>query len=234
MIVLGLTGSIGMGKTTAAGLLRRLGVPVHDADAAVHRLTARHGAALPAIALAFPGVVADGRLDRRALGARVFGDPAELARLEAILHPLVQTSSRAFLKRCAFAGRRVAALDIPLLFETGAEARCDLVVVVSAPALIQRQRVLSRPGMTPEAFAAVLARQMPDREKRRRADRVVPTGLGLRPTLQGLDAAVRLAESMTPTAWPPDSWRERMARERALRRRREGRVAVAGPSRAGP
>jgi len=221
VIVLGLTGSIGMGKTTAARLLRCRGVPVHDADAAVHALTGPGGAAVPALAAAFPDAAAGGAIDRRRLGARVFADAAALARLEAVLHPLVQAASHRFLMGCAVRGVRVAALDIPLLFETGAEARCDFVVVVSAPALIQRQRVLARGGMTAATFEAVLARQMPDREKRRRADSVVPTGLGLRPTLRGLDAAVRLARSRPPRAWPPVPWRVRAARDRANRRRHE-------------
>ena len=149
MIVIGLTGSIGMGKSNAAAALRRLGLPVHDADAAVHRLQAPGGAALPAIAAAFPGSVADGRLDRAALRAMLRADPAGWPRLEAIVHPLVHRAERRFLARAA--ARRVPAvvLDIPLLFEGGGDRRCDVTIVVSAPPFVQRARVLRRRGMTP-------------------------------------------------------------------------------------
>ena len=195
MLVLGLTGSIGMGKTTAAGMLRRLGLPLHDADAAVHRLLGPGGAAVAEIAAAFPGVERDGAIDRKALGDRVFGDPAALAGLEAILHPRVRRAARAFLRRQARRGVPLAVLDIPLLFETGGEALCDAVVLDSEPARVQAARVLSRPGMTAEKFAAVKAQQMPDAEKRRRADFVVPTGLGRRETLRRLTGIVRLLRS---------------------------------------
>ncbi len=197
LAVLGLTGSIGMGKTTAAAALRRDGIPVHDADAAVHRLIGKGGVAVAAVEAAFPGVVRDGAVDRHALGRRVFGDPAALARLEAILHPLVQREARRFLARARRDRRRLAVLDIPLLFETGGEARCDAVMVVSAPRRIQRARVLKRPGMTPERLAGIEARQMPDAEKRRRADAVIPTGLDRRTALNALRRAVRLAKRPT-------------------------------------
>lgn len=190
MVVLGLTGSIGMGKSTAAAMLRRMGIPVHDADAAVHRLLAKGGAAVPAIAAAFPGVVGNGAVDRAALGAAVFKDPAALRRLEAIVHPLVRRAEREFLRRARRQGRRLVVLDIPLLFETGGERRCDAVAVVSAPAFLQAQRVLKRPGMTSERLSAVRASQMADAEKRRRADAVIPTGLGRRPTLRALTRLV--------------------------------------------
>jgi dephospho-CoA kinase len=186
MKVLGLTGSIGMGKTTAALLLRRLGVPVHDADAAVHRLLGKGGAAVPAIAADFPGVVRDGAVDRTALGARVFTDPGAMRRLERILHPLVRQDSARFLKRARRGAARVAVLDVPLLFEVGRDRDCDATLVVSAPPFVQRARVLARPGMTERRFGEVLARQMPDAQKRRRADYVVPTGLGRRLTLRRL------------------------------------------------
>ncbi|MFZ5791412.1 MAG: dephospho-CoA kinase [Pseudomonadota bacterium] len=192
MIVLGLTGSIGMGKSTAAALLRRLGVPVHDADAAVHRLLARGGLAVPLVAAAFPGVVENGAVDRRALGRIVFADPAALERLEAILHPLVRREERRFLARARAERRRLAALDIPLLFETGAETRCDRVVVVSAPRRVQLARVLKRAGMTRERLAGIEARQMSDTEKCRRADFVVQTGLGRRLSLRAMHRIVRL------------------------------------------
>jgi len=209
MIVLGLTGSIAMGKSTAAAMLRRMRVPVHDSDAAVHALTGPGGAAVPALATAFPEAVAGGAVDRRALGARVFGDPAALARLEGILHPLVRIRTFDFLKRQARRRVPVAVLDIPLLFETGGEALCDRVLVVSAPEFLQRARALARPGMTEAKLAGILARQMPDAEKRRRADRVIPTGLGVAATFHALRDAVRLAESADPPAWPPVPFRLR-------------------------
>jgi dephospho-CoA kinase len=180
-----------MGKSTAAGMLRRLGLPVHDADAAVHRLLAKGGAAVPAIDTVFPGVVEDGAVDRAALGARVFGDPAALARLEAIVHPLVKHETARFLARCRRRRVPVAVLDVPLLLEGGGHRHCDLVAVVSAPAWLQRQRVMARPGMTESRLAAILAKQMPDAEKRRRADVVIPTGLGRAVTMRRLKRLVR-------------------------------------------
>lgn len=208
MKILGLTGSIGMGKSTAAAMLRRLGVPVHDADATVHALMGRNGAALPAIAAAFPGVVRDGMVDRAELGRRVFGRPAELRRLEAILHPLVRRAEKAFLKRHARRNTRLVALDIPLLFETGGDGRCDKVIVVTCPAFLQAQRVLARPGMSVERLAAIRRQQMPDHEKRRRADFVVPTGRGRAPALQRLAAIVRLMRAEGGRgAWPRRNFR---------------------------
>lgn len=192
MVILGLTGSIGMGKTTAANMLRRLGVPVHDADATVHRLMDRGGAAVPLVEAAFPGVVRDGAVDRAALGRRVFDDPEALRRLEAILHPLVRRAERRFLARSAAARVPIVVLDIPLLFETGAERRCDATIVVTAPRFVQRARVLRRPGMTAARLAAIEARQMPDAEKRRRADFIVRTGRDRRATLRALTRIVRL------------------------------------------
>ena len=177
MIVLGLTGSIGMGKTTTAGLFAAAGVPVFDADAEVHRLYS--GPLVPAIEAAFPGTTPGGTVDRAALGRRVLGDPDALARLEAIVHPAVRAAETAFLEAANRAGHRLALLDIPLLFETGRQDDVDRVVVVSAPEDVQRARVLARPGMTPEKFAAILSRQMPDAEKRARADHVIDTGAGL-------------------------------------------------------
>lgn len=204
MIVLGLTGSIGMGKSVAASLLRRVcTLPVHDSDAAVHRLLGPKGAALPPIAAAFPDVVGPEGVDRRRLGARVFADPAALKRLEAILHPMVRAKTRAWIKRQRAARRAMVVLDIPLLFETGGESLCDAVLVVSAPAFLQRQRVLRRPGMTPAKFAGILAQQMPDSAKRRRADAVIPSGLGRAVTTRALRQAVR-----------------RIGRRRAAKRRR--------------
>jgi dephospho-CoA kinase len=195
MIVLGLTGSIGMGKSTAAAMLRRLGVPVHDADASVHRLLARGGAAVPLVEAEFPGTAGAQGIDRRELGRRVFGDAAALRRLEAILHPMVRAEERRFLRHMAKRRVPVVVLDIPLLFESGSKTRCDAVVVVSAPPFLQRARVMGRPGMTEERFASILAKQMPDREKRRCADFVVPTGLGRRVTLHRLAEIVRVLKA---------------------------------------
>lgn len=175
--ILGLTGSIGMGKSTTANLFRERGVPVHDADAAVHALY--RGRAAAPIGEAFPGVVQDGAVDRARLSAAVLGRPEALRRLEAIVHPLVREEELAFLKRCRETGEGLAVLDVPLLLETGGERRCDAVLVVTAPAAVQRERVLARPEMSEEKLAAILARQMPDGEKRRRAHFLVDTSRGL-------------------------------------------------------
>jgi len=176
MIVLGLTGSIGMGKSATARMFSEAGVPVHDSDEAVHRLYA--GKAAPLIEAAFPGVIVDGVVDRARLAARVLGDAAALKTLEAIVHPLVRADADAFVARHRAAETPLAVLDIPLLFETSGRGRVDKVAVVSAPAEMQRERVLARPGMTPEKFEAILARQVPDAEKRRQADFVIDTGHG--------------------------------------------------------
>ena len=176
MFILGLTGSIGMGKSTTAGFFAGEGVPVHDADAAVHRLY--EGEAVAPIEAAFPGTTASGKVDRVKLAARVLGDEAARKRLEAIVHPLVRESETKFLAEARARQAPVVVLDIPLLYETGGETRVDAVVVVSAPPEVQRARVLARPGMTPERFEQLLAAQVPDAEKRRRADFVVDTGDG--------------------------------------------------------
>lgn len=176
MIVLGLTGSIGMGKSTAAGMFRDEGVPVHDADEAVHRLYS--GSAAPLIEAAFPGSTVDGVVDRAALGKLVLGDAAAMKRLETIIHPLVRADTDAFLAGHRAAGAKLVVLDIPLLFETGGRDRVEKVVVVSAPADVQRDRVLARPGMTEEKFEAIRARQTPDEEKRRLAHYVIDTSQG--------------------------------------------------------
>jgi dephospho-CoA kinase len=180
MFILGLTGSLGMGKSTTARFFAEEGVPVHDADAVVHRLY--EGEASAAIETAFPGTTLGGKVDRTRLAARVLGDAAALARLEAIVHPLVQDAERRLIAEARARGEKVAVLDIPLLFESGADRRVDAVVVVSAPPDVQSARVLERPGMTVEKLEAILARQMPDAEKRARADFVVDTS-------QGFDAA---------------------------------------------
>lgn len=177
MIVLGLTGSIGMGKSTTAAMFRDLGVPVHDSDEAVHRLYSGKAAAL--IEARFPGTVLDGVVDRERLAARVLGDRDALRDLEAIVHPLVRADADAFLDRSRAAGAPVAVLDIPLLFETGGRERVDRVVVVTAPAEIQQERVMARPGMTEERFARILERQVPDAQKREMADYVIDTGKGM-------------------------------------------------------
>lgn len=203
MLVIGLTGSIGMGKSTVAAMLRRLGLPVHDADAAVHRLMEKGGAAVAAVEAAFPGVAVAGRIDRRLLAPRVLGNPEALGRLEAILHPLARASARAFLARQARLRRPLAVLEIPLLFETGGERLCDAVIVVSAPATTQRARVLARPGMTAERLEAVLARQLPDAEKRRRADFVVQTGLSKAHALRQLRGIVTVLKRRAASAAPP-------------------------------
>lgn len=177
MIVVGLTGGIGMGKSTAAAAFRRARIPVFDADAAVHRLQARGGGAVHAIGAAFPGTVVHGAVDRARLRAAAVPDPAAMTRLERILHPMVRQAERGFLAAARRAGARIAVLDIPLLLETGGQRRVDHVVVVSAPAAVQRARVRSRRRMTPAQIDAIIARQMPDRTKRRLADSVVHTGL---------------------------------------------------------
>ena len=203
MIILGLTGSIGMGKTTAARAFRRLGIPTYDADAAVHAITEAGGEAVPLVRARFPDAVAGGAVDRARLGEAVFDDAAALAELEAILHPIVRRRRDRFLKFNSAAGRRLVVLDIPLLFETGGDRNCDAVAVVSAPAFLQRIRVMSRPGMTEEKFAGIIARQMPDGEKRRRADFVISTGLGREFSLRRIRNVVRLAGDLTPGKWPP-------------------------------
>ena len=187
MIVLGLTCSIGMGKSTTAQLFADAGIPVHDSDEAVHRLYS--GAAAPLVEAAFPGTVKQGAVDRTELAKRVVGNAPAIAQLEKIVHPLVRADADAFLRHHRAAGASLAVLDIPLLFETGGIDRVDKVVVVTAPAEIQRQRVLSRPGMTEAKFEAILARQMPDAEKRDRADFIIDTG-------NGLDAARREVRSI--------------------------------------
>ena len=191
MKVIGLTGGIGMGKSTAAAAFRRAGVPVFDADAEVHRLQARGGRAVPAIEAAFPGAVRDGAVDRARLRAAVVHDPAAFRRLERIVHPLVRAAERQFLARARRAGRRMAVLDIPLLLETGGERRVDTVVVVSAPAAVQRARVRARRRMTDSQIEALIARQAPDREKRRAADLVVRTGLSKHHAQRQIRQAVR-------------------------------------------
>jgi dephospho-CoA kinase len=220
MVIVGLTGSIGMGKSTAAKILRQMGVPVYDADAAVHALQAPGGAALPPIEAAFPGVVKDGVLDRQALGARVFGNKQALRRLESIVHPLVAQRQRAFLRRAAQRGEALVVLDIPLLFEGLGERRVDATLVVSAPGFLQRARVMARPGMTADRLAGILRQQVPDAVKRRKADIVIPTGLGLAPTRLALAKAVQQLKRHRSRAWPANPWREKFTARLAQARRR--------------
>ena len=179
MIILGLTGSIGMGKSTTAKLFAEAGVPVYDADATVHRLY--EGEAVPSIEAAFPGTTANGKVDRNKLSAQVVHDPSAMKRLESIVHPMLGASRQKFLDKAEQSGAPVAVVDVPLLYETGGEKRVDAVVVVTTSPEIQRQRILARDNMTGEKLDAILARQLPDAEKRRRADFVVDTSHGLDP-----------------------------------------------------
>ena len=189
MFVLGLTGSLGMGKSTTARFFAEAGVPVHDADAVVHRLY--EGEAVKAIEAAFPGTTADGKVDRNLLAARVLDDPAALKRLEAIVHPLVQEAERRLLAEAEARGENIVVLDIPLLFETGGEADADAIALVTAPESVQRARVLTRPGMTEAKFQAILAKQMPDSEKRRRAHFLIETGFGFEHAERRVRAVLR-------------------------------------------
>ena len=205
-LTLGLTGSMAMGKSTAAAFLRRLGLKVFDADALVHKLLGPGGAALAPLARRFPGLVGPGGVDRARMGALVFADRTALADLEAILHPLVDQARARFLRAAAVRRAPVVALDVPLLFEGKGRRDYDLVAVVSAPAFLQKQRALRRPGMTAEKFAGALARQMPDVRKRALADAVIPTGLGKRETLRHLRRMLKLARAKRPTKeWNPDA-----------------------------
>ncbi|GER05955.1 dephospho-CoA kinase [Iodidimonas muriae] len=202
MIVLGLTGSIAMGKSEAARMLRRFDIPVFDSDAAVHSLLAKGGGAVDAVAAAFPGVKQNGAVDRKALGAQVFGKPDKLAQLEQILHPKVFDAQRRFLADADQKASFLAALDIPLLFETGGEAKVDRVAVVSAPAPVQKARALARPGMTEQRLNAVLAQQLPDAEKRRRADYILNSGDGKRLMLRDITAMLRDLQDVKAGVWP--------------------------------
>ena len=196
MIVLGLTGSIGMGKSTTAKLFAEAGVPVYDADAAVHLLY--EGEAVPAIEAAFPGTTANGKVDRNKLSARVVHDPAAIKRLEGIVHPMLGASRQKFLHDAEQSGAPVAVVDVPLLFETGGEKRVDAVVVVTTTPEIQRERILTRPNMTDEKLDAILARQMPDAEKRKRAHFVVDTSHGLDPVRARIRDILDEAVKITP------------------------------------
>lgn len=196
MIILGLTGSIGMGKSTVSGVFQSLGIPVHEADKAVHELLSDDSETIKKLEAEFPGVTSEGSVDRQVLSERVFGDEAALKRLEDILHPLVHHLEQEFLRKAALAKRPLVVLEIPLLYETGAEDRCDAVVVVSAPPFVQEARVLKRPGMTRERLEFIRRRQMPDMEKRRKADFIVPTGLGHAFSLRAVEKIVKVARQL--------------------------------------
>ena len=198
MIILGLTGSIGMGKSETSRMFRRLGVPVYDADATVHRVYAKGGQAVAPIGHAFPGTIKDGAVDRAALSKAVVGNDAAMRRLERITHPLLRRHQKRFLQSALAKGKRLVVLDVPLLFETGGTKRVDRVVVASAPAMVQRVRVLRRPDMTPEKFAYINRRQTPDKVKRARADFLVPTGLGKRFALDAVRRTIAAAKRVAP------------------------------------
>ena len=203
MIVCGLTGSIAMGKSRTARRFSQYGVPVLDSDAAVHALFRANSPLVPSIEAAFPGVLDQGgNVDRRVLGARVFGDATALRRLEALVHPMVRAMQHNFLARCAREARRLAVLDVPLLFETGGDRRCDLVVVVDAHPYLQQDRALRRPGMSYARLEAVRAQQLPGPVKRRRADVIVRSGFDRGAVGLAVAATIRQAKGMRPAAWP--------------------------------
>ena len=213
--ILGLTGSIAMGKSTASAMFRAFGVPVFDADGAVHELFTPGGAAVRPVLAAFPDCVdPNGGVDRKALGRAVFGDEEALHCLERIVHPLVRATQRRFLEKQSAARRPLAVMDIPLLYETGGDRLMDAVAVVSAPAFIQAQRVLRRPGMSRQRLDAILARQMPDREKRKRAEFVIPTGLGKRRSIAVIGAIIDDVAQRRAEAWP-GRWVVQVRRHRA-------------------
>lgn len=206
MFVLGLTGSIGMGKSTVAAMFRAAGYGVHDSDASVHALY--RGAAVPLIEAAFPGTVREGSVDRAALGARVLNDPEAMTRLEAIVHPLVRAARLSFLADARARGERLVVVDIPLLFETGAEKEVDAVLLVTAPAAVQKQRLAARPGMTEGKLAAIMAKQMPDEDKRRHADFIIDTGGSFAETERHVRDLVRKILGDAEAAKPSDDGRK--------------------------
>ena len=206
MVIVGLTGSIGMGKSETAKMFRALGIAVYDADAAVHQIYAPGGAAVAPLEQAFPGVTGDNGVDREQLAKRVLGDGEALKKLERIVHPLVGLEQQKFLQQQADAGADIVVIDVPLLYETGGEKRVDCVVVVSAPYELQRQRVLARPGQSEEKFQAILAKQVSDAEKRRRADFVIESDKGLEAALEQVKAIVPRLKS-----WPAKAWAARQA-----------------------
>ncbi|MDB5367151.1 MAG: coaE [Rhodospirillales bacterium] len=203
MRIVGLTGGIASGKSTATKALRRLGIAVHDSDASVHRLLGVGGRAVPAIEQAFPGIVVDRAVDRAALGALVFNDRAALARLEAIVHPLVRQDTKRFLLQAARRRAKLVVLDVPLLFEGGLWRDVDFILVTSAPRFLQLQRALRRAGMNAEKLDGIRARQTSDQTRRRHADAVLPTGQPRGKTLRLLSRALRAAAKRPARSWPP-------------------------------
>ncbi len=211
MVILGLTGSIGMGKSTAAAAFRYLGVPVHDADKTVSKLLSKGGGAVGAVAAAFHGVVRNSEVVHEKLAHRVFGDPQALLELESILHPMVRQRRQRFLRVAARQKRPLVVLEVPLLFETKGQRCCDAVVVVLAPRFVQKQRVLARPGMTEKRLGAILSRQMIDAEKQRLADFIVNTGLGRNYSLCAIKNIVTVTMRWHGTKWPNPGFLERTA-----------------------
>ncbi len=203
MIILGLTGSIGMGKSTAAKDFRNFGVAVHDADATVHKLMAPQGCAFEAICRLFPEVRTKRGIDRRRLGARVFADQMALKQLEQILHPLVRRDKRRFLQIMARRRQKLVVLDVPLLFETGGDRHCDGICVVTAPEFVQRARVMARPGMDKDKFEQILAKQTPDKTKRAKADFIIQTGLGRLESRRMIRHIIGSVQQWKPHHWPP-------------------------------
>jgi dephospho-CoA kinase len=201
MLLVGLTGSIGMGKSETAKMFTRLGIPVYDADAAVHALYAKDGAGVGPVSAAFPTAFKDGGIDRAALSAAVIGKPEAMKRLEAIVHPLVKQAQQDWLTARAVEGAAMVVLDIPLLLDSGGPRRVDVVVVVSAPEAMQRARVLERPGMTPEKLDAILAKQLPDAEKRKQADFIIDTGRGLDHAFGEVEAVVKALKGRAGHVW---------------------------------
>lgn len=201
MLIIGLTGSIGMGKSATAQMFARRGIPVCDSDAMVHGLYEKGGAAVDPVTSEFPQANLGGRIDREVLSRLVLGQPEALRRLERIVHPLVGMAQAKFLQDCASRGEKMVVLDIPLLLESGGPRRVDVIVVVSAPADLQRQRVLARPGMTPEKFEAILAKQVPDAVKRAKADFVIDTSQGFEYAEQQVDAVIRALDGRRGEIW---------------------------------
>ncbi len=203
MVIIGLTGSIGMGKTRTAEKFSALGVPTFDSDLAVHGLMAPGGAAYALVTDRFPAITHQGSIDRQKLGAVVYQDDQALHDLENILHPLVRMAQQNFIRRCVLKGMSMVLLDIPLLFETGGQSRCDVVVVVSAPAFLQARRVLSRPAMDEEKFRSILARQLPDYIKRQRADFVISTGLSHGHSFEQIVTIIDILQDYDGSVWSP-------------------------------
>lgn len=200
MVIVGLTGSIGMGKSETAKMFRSLGVPVYDADAAVHAIYAPGGSAVAPVEAAFPGVTGAGGVDREALAKRVLNDSAALKKLESIVHPLVGLEQQKFLQKAAEENAEIIVIDVPLLFETGGEKRVDCVVLVSAPYEVQRERVLARPGMTEEKFQAILAKQAPDAQKREKADFIIDSSKGIEDAMAQVRALLPKLKAIRPRA----------------------------------